>query len=641
MARWLRLDSLLYGDNLRWISEAGRAAHGELIYRDFASMYPPLGVEFVALWQRWFGASFAVTLLAVDLLSIAFVLAVWRVARRLYSAPLAALCAAVVAATGAANDGNFALFSLALYTPSLLTGSTGVLLVVAGALDEVSEPPSWKSRALVVTGTTLALTSKLEHGAAALIALGVLALIRAPASGARAELGAWLVRSLGSFALALIPSALVYGVLAGAAGWNNLKEGLSGYGVASLSCPLWPTGRGAVIGLGALGQGIAAATLLAPLSAWSPRNGRRREFLLRFGALALGTLLWAVHLPLMLQGIWAPGSSWLKLVASYPFSMNGLLAPVAWGSLLLLVALLVRMVERRRRGEAVSPLHARLLVLLAPAAALSSRSLFSNLSGNPAVHQSSYALWFVLVPWLALLVQELSSAVASGKSFRELWRRPPEVAERPTLRALVLLGLGVVVVLGPRSAKALLGPPHPPPLETRAGAVFVEDPSSRLAYEFVERHTRPGDRIVEVPLGGGLAFAARLRPATHTMQFQGVMPEPRLIELDRARVVERPPALVVAADDPGWREEYGICCYCACSFPRLVWNSDTIGCKLDHRYVALDWLADRYVIAERFGMHMVLAPRDSELGQISKYRADLARRPRVSRPRECFVSNPG
>jgi hypothetical protein len=641
VARWLRLDGLLYGDNLRWLSEARRASQGELIYRDFASMYPPLGIEFVALWQRWFGASFAVTQLAVDALGIGFVLALWRVARRIYSAPLAAACAVVVAGAGATNRGNFSLFSLSLYTPSLLFGSIGVLLAVAGALDETVQRSGFKSRALMVTGTTLALTSKLEHGVAALAALGILALTRAPVPSARAELAAWTGRSFKLLALAVMPAGLVFAALAHVAGWTNLREGLSGYGVAALSCPLWPTGRGALIGLGALGQGVACAALIAPLSTFSLHPERRRALAVRLGAFVVGTALWALHLPLMLQGFSAPGSSWLKRVAFYPLSMNGLLAPVAWASVLVLLALMLRLVQRFRRGEAVSERHARLLVLLVPATALSSRSLFSNLSSNPAVHQSSYALWFVLTPWLLLLVQEASSTLASGATFGELWRRPPAPSDRRTFRALALLAFAAALMLAPRTLNALRLPARPPALETRAGSVFVDDESSRLAYALVERHTRPGDRILEVSLGGGLSFAAQLEPATHTMQFQGVMPAPRLIELDLSRVVEHPPALVIALDSPGWGEEHGICCFCACSFPRLLWSSDTIGCKPERRYLALDWLAERYVIAEHLGSHLVLAPRDSDLGQSSKYRAELTRRPRVSRPSDCFASNPG
>ncbi len=587
---WLELGGLLQGDNVRWMSEAARAARGELIYRDFASMYPPLGLVVTAGAYRLLGTSFVTTELVVCLLSAATVLVTFHLARRFVSQPVALGAALVLACAGATNPGNFALFSLQLYTPGLLVGCIGLGLTLIGTCDLARGGGGTSARALAAIGTNVALLSKIEHALAALVALGLSAPLALPRGGSRAALR----RSLGAHFLQLLAACLpalgAYAWLMRAAGRQNVIDGLSGYGIASQFCPAWPTGLGLFGAAAGLGQAAALLALLALVRG-------RRETRWRWAALlAFGAAIWTAYLPYALENfaLSQPGLRGLSKFAAYQFSFNGLLGPVMWASLALFAVLAVKTAAAFAR-TAEPPGDKALLVLLAAGALLASRGLFGHMFGNaPIVHQSSYMIWFVSAPYLLLC------------AVRWLEARPP--AQELTRFELGLLILVAFAAVGPRTVATLARRTNVTPLVTEAGKVRVADRASREAYAYVVRNTTANDRLLESPLGGGLSFASGRQPATHTMQFYGLLTPERLMQRDVAALEEHPPALVIASTAPRLGSQYGICAPVACTFPNLVWRSTRLACEPQITPAAIAFVLSRYSEVIRFDGFTVLRP---------------------------------
>ena len=602
---WLRPDNLLWGDHLRWMSEARRAANGELIYRDFASMYPPLWLLITSTAYRWFGATFAVTNLLIDLLSTFTVLVTWRLALHWLDDRLALAVTVVFAALGATNSGTWALFSLTLYTPAILLGAIGLGLTLLSVLDLLADDTRAAPKGLLVLGVTIALLSKLEHGLATCLTMAALAFCRLPAERTVRSIARWAARYLLLGVTSMAPAALGYALIARATGADNLLAGISGYGIAAQFCPLWPNGLGLLGGVAALGL---PAAFLAALALYYGRPWHGRSF--RLGACLIvilaGTAVWAYHLQFVLAEfkIAQPTLSGFRLFAGYCFSMSGLLAPFMWSTTILVIFMTVR-VLRSMRASSPSRRDATLLILLVPLTVLASRGMFGAVFGNcTSVHQAAYSLLVPFAPYLLLYSQDLIDATSSsGAEFRT--PAPPALRARPSRRAWKLLAFVGLAFTVPRIAKAVIRPPAPV-LETLAGRIYMADPASRDAYAYVLSHTHTTDRILELPIGGGLAFATHRLPATHTTQFNGLLTPERLMRLDADLVRAHPPELVFAVNTPNLGAIYGVCALTACTFPRLVWRSDRLACDPNQGFEVLDYVRAHYQPRARFGMFVAL-----------------------------------
>jgi len=607
---WLRLNNLLYGDHLRWMFEARRAATGELIYRDFASMYPPLGILVYGATYRCFGATFAVTNGLTDLLSTLTVLVTWRLGVRLLDARLALAVAVVFTFLGATNAGTFALFSLNLYTPAILLGAIGMALTIIGALDLVTDDSKLLPKILLVVGTTIALLSKLEQGAAACVTIAVLALCKLPPQRTIQTTARWLGGYLKLGVAAVAPAAVTYAVLARAVGTDNLLAGLSGYGIPARICPLWPNGLGLLGAISALGLAAATIALLSVL--YTPAAQRLRLRTLVCGALAaIGGVSWAYHLRFALVDFRSSQQtlSGFRLFASYCLSMSGFLSPFMWSGIVLLLVLIVRMLRSMRAGG-VSNQDASLLLVLVPFAVLASRGMFGSMFGNvTAVHQAAYSLLIPFAAYLLLYAQQLVDAVSSPNGG---FRVPalPSLWARPSGRGWVLLAVVGAGFTLPRVVKEL-GQASAPVLDTLAGRVYLADAASRAAFDYVSSHSRPTDRILELPNGGGLSFALGRLPATYSTQFIGLLPSQRLMHVDAELVRAHPPALVLTFDNPNLGVMFGLCAPVECAFPRLVWRSDHRACDPDQRFEAVEFVRANYEPRAHFGPFVVLSPRSS------------------------------
>jgi len=588
--------------------EARRAANGELIYRDFASMYPPLGILVYSTAYRWFGATFAVTNALTDVLSTLTILVTWRLALRLLDDRLALAIAVAFTFLGATNGGTFALFSLMLYTPAILLGAIGLALTIISALDLVSDDSKFAPKGLLVLGVTIALLSKLEHGAAACITIAVLALCKLPTQRTSRLIARWAVGYLILGTASIAPSAVAYTLLARAAGADNLIAGVSGYGIPAHVCPLWPNGLGLLGAMGALGLSVA---IIATLTLFYTRPWRRRSASTKtcLAVLSVGALLWAYHLRFALADFRGsqPSLSGFRLFASYCLSMSGFLAPFMWSGIVLLLVLIAR-VPRSMRAGSLSHRDASLLLVSIPLSLLASRGMFGSMFGNvTTVHQAAYSLLIPFAPYLLLYTQELVDAASSAGGGFRVPALPP-LGARPSRRAWALLAIVGLVFTVPRLVKEL-SRGSAPVLNTLAGRVYPADALSRAAYEYVCLHTRLTDRIMELPNGGGLSFATHRLPTTYSTQFTGLLTPQRLMHVDAELVRAHPPQLVFTYDNANLGAMFGLCAPVECVLPRLVWRSDRMACDPTRSFEAVEFVRANYEPRARFGTFVVLSPR--------------------------------
>ena len=584
--RWLKMESF-WGDAPRWIFEAWRTAEGEVPYRDFAWQYPPLALLLFGAALHIFGNTFAVIQIVIDLVSTAVVLAEWRIANRLLSPGLALAVVAALTCAGAGNTGNFALFSLRLYTPAILLGMLGLLLTL-DTLCIFLQSRSLAPRELfwLGVGSTIALLSKPEFIIGTLGALAAVALIQFQQTrqGDRC-FSVWLQRQIVIFAIAFLPALLIYAGYGWRAGLTNLIAGVGGYGMAFLVCPWWPTGLGIL--------GAAVALLQAGLVLSVVRAFSRSEKLSRFprAVLAASAVLAipasALYLPYCVRElpVFAGGLTAQKIVSFY-LSAGTVLMPVMWSSILLWVALAIRVI----RGKLL-PDDATLLFVLASAAIMMSfRTLFSGtLNQISLVTVAAYPVWFLLVP--PLIQRSLQGPV----------KYPLRRASAPVV--LLLVGYGVL-----RFGAAVVSEPpsHYTAVQTGAGMVHLLDRgTSPAVYRYVLEHTSDRDTVLDVAYGGVVNFMAHRRSPIYSTQFSALAPAQRYLALDLARISAHPPTLVIASDMADFGATYGMCVETGCMFPELVWRPTRLACEVGKTFPVLDFIKMHYTPAIHLGDKIV------------------------------------
>jgi hypothetical protein len=388
----------LWGDQGRSLFEVYRASQGEWPYRDFSLQYPPLGLLALAGFMKLFGPTFQAAQIGYDAISLAIVVLYWILARHLFG-PLKGWIVAFcfVLMTGAFAP-TLTLFNLNVYTPALLVGLVGILLlliVLLGCLERGAIDP--QRYLLVSLASTICVLSKPEFAAAAIAALAVFVLV----GPWRWAGGSW--RAAGSAAVALgvalaVPGFLAYAALAGQVTWQRLADGIGGYGQLARACPYWPTGMSLLGVFVAVAQG--AAGLAALLLIRSYRLGRQsRAEIVRFCLLAtLSLAALALYAPYLegphsyasataesRQSMNAPyltepqphvdlGAGQRSALYAYFFAITTVWMPIMWVGFVTFPAVVWRRVRRKRRYLAR---YGQLAILLATCFALALRSLFT------------------------------------------------------------------------------------------------------------------------------------------------------------------------------------------------------------------------------------------------------------------------
>jgi hypothetical protein len=582
--RWLRTESF-WGDSARWIFEAWRAATGELPYRDFAWQYPPLSLLLFRAAFRIFGPSFVVAQLVIDIVSTAIVLLSWRVARRLLSHGLAFAVATALACAGASNTGNFALFSLQIYTPAVLVGMVGLLMLLEAVIARIEEGLFGKPHAvLLCAGATIALLSKPEFAMGAAGALVAAALYEARLCLAtRTPVSLWFRRQAALFSFALVPALVVYGLIAWKTGVRNLLTGLSGYGMAQLVCPWWPTGLGLFGALVALCQGAAMLLFIQWLSRENsqPLSRRVRTALTAAAVIAVPATIFYVPYCIKQLPIFTHGNTPLRMIGFF-LSTGTVLLPIMWASIVLWPALVFGVAY----GKEVSREKAALLTLATAGMLMSARTLFGgSLSQLTSVTVTAYPIWFILGP---LLIERFLRRTEVGA---------PQLVYNPLVvlvAVYALLRFGVGIISERRS--------HYVTIDTAAGKVHVLDHTSSAAvYRYVVEHTSSVDGVLDTSYGGAVNFAGRRASPLYSTQFSALAPAQKYLDMDVDQIRARPPKLVIANDSPDSGAEYGLCVETGCMFPALVWRSTRLACDPNRKFPVLEFIKENYAPVARFG----------------------------------------
>jgi hypothetical protein len=603
---WLQMDTL-WGDQGRSLFEIYRASQGEWPYRDFSLQYPPLGLFVLTGFMKLFAPTFQAAQIGYDALSLAIVVLYWIMARRLFGSLkgwIIALC--FVLMTGAFAP-TLTLFNLNVYTPAMLVGLIGILLlliVLLGCLERGSI--NLRGYLLVSFASTICLLSKPEFAAGAGAALAVFVLI-GPWRWAR---GSW--RAAGGAAIALafafaVPGTLAYGALARRVTWQRLADGMGGYGQFTRACPYWPTGMSLLGVFVALTQGAAGLAALQLIRSYRLGRSSSKE-IVRFCLLAaLSLIALAFYGPYLagphsyasataesrqsvnaarVSSLVEPpphidfGARQRSALYSYFLAITTIWMPIMWVGFATFSAVVWRRVRGKRR---YLTRYGQLALLQATCLALTLRSLFTYpLDELPKV--SLPAIPIVLLAG-CLLLMTFGRGVGFPYSRIRKWI--------PTTTQIVLLCLASY--LGVRFAYSLFiwSRTQISALDTRAGRVYVQFKEDADAYRYVDSKLAPGREILDMAYGGGVNFGlARKGPAFMT-QYQLLTPSDQLLDEDARRVAENPPQLIITSMGPKFGILVGVPDRSACTFPRLVWRSTRCACDPDRR-IPLEGFIERH-----------------------------------------------
>ena len=586
--RWDKLDTL-WGDSARWIFEAYRTSLGEYPYRDFSWQYPPLSILLFGAVLSVAGAKFAVLQALVDIIAGSLVVITWDTARRFLPSLLAVSAAIVLACVGVANATNFALFSLQIYTPAILLGAIGLLLVIREMADYLISGSMTRTRlGWTILGSTIGLLSKPEFIVGVLGCLLTAALVDLNIwfpPGARAG---WAWRHGRLFLLATAPAIAVYSAIVAVCGTQRVLSGVGGYGTASLTCPWWPTGLGVFGALVAIGYGVIAVTVCCLVKfrrSWA-RYGKMNVLLWALALLSGAAVI--AYLPYCIAEVpvFAGGATPFRIV-SFLLSTGTVLLPVMWIGILVWVALIAALprVSKRHRTE-----YSLLMLLLTPAFLISLRGLFGGtMSQLTQVSMAAYPLWLIVGPCLMLW-----------------FLRKTELSRRPAVAiSAVLLAYAGLRLMGAVATEATT---HYARLDTDAGTIRLRDTEvAPKLFAYIMTHTDPGEPLLDIADGGGVNFGGHRASPIFSTQFTAFAPDAGHLNTDLVRMEKNPPRLVIANEGADFQATYGLCMNTGCTFPALVWRSSRLACDPSHAFPVLDYISTHYQEVARFGEKIIYA----------------------------------
>ena len=599
--RWAKMDTLVLGDAPRWLFEAQRVAVGQLPYRDFSWQYPPFSVLLLGWTMRFFGITFTVAQVFVDVVSISVVLAAYFLIRLLLPTFLlipVMFCFIAVCGTSLMF---FNLFSLLTYVPALQTAAGGFLWLLVGVLIYLRTGKLTGANWIMITsGAFIAAYSKPETFVATYSTLVVLAIADRNYwfEGRETREWFWHYTKLGTACAA--PALIAYLWTGAVVGFANLREGITGYGLAGAACPWWPTGLGLFGAASSLGEaGFIAATLSLT---------RRKHFVARFGrgyyfGLAGGLLGVFVFLAYVFFNNWELLTGRRSIVDKIWYSgqstfwTSAILLPVMWSSVVLWFYLAVRFIRSRRQRPSTDAIT--ILVLLAGTVAMSARGWFNwSLGIRTDVPGVCYPFFLVLGPYLLWCLLSLGGP---GLDLNAGMRAKAGFA---VAALLVTYGLMRFIAGYPN----LLSNRAYHELSTIAGRVrLINYETDSEIYRFVLENTSPNDTVLDLPYGGGINFAThRLSPFFDT-QFRHVSMSDRFLDKDLDGIHQHPPRVVIADNQPNYGATYGLKDN-VCPFPQLVWAPDSRSVA-DKIFPTIVYIQQNYRVAKVVGRKLLLVPK--------------------------------
>jgi len=600
--RWLKMDTLVSGDPARWLFEGQRVAAGELPYRDFSWNYPPFSVLLLGWVMRWFGVTFLVAQIFLDILSLGVVLFSYLLVRLLLPRFLHIPTMFWLIAVCGTSLMFFNLFSFLTYVPALQLGAAGFLLFLIGVLSYARTGRLGGVAWLILTlGAFVAEYSKPESLVAVFSTLAVLAIGDRVYWFAGRSTRDWLAHYAKLSLFSAGPALIAYLWTAKVAGSSNMRAGITGYGQAAAFCPWWPTGLGVFGAAASLGEAAFIAAALS-LTRW-------KQFVARFGrtyyyGLAVSVAGLCVYFTYVLIGNWdllTGNRSFADKIwysAQSTVWTSAILLPVMWSCVALWFYLAYTLLLSGNGQR--HPSSFGLLVLLTGPVAMSARGWFNwNQGIRTDVAGICYPFFLLLAPYLIWRFLSL------GGTFPDARASIGSGARFAVVSLLTTYGLLRLIAAYP----GLLSSAHYRGISTLAGNIRVTDyENDSEIYRFVIENTSLGDTILDLPYGGGMNFAAhRLSPIFHT-QFRQVSMADASLEKDLERLRSHPPKVVIADNAANYGAVYGQQ-GCTCSFPHLVWSPGTSSVIPDKVFPALVEIEENYRVAKIVGRKLLLVPK--------------------------------
>ena len=561
--RWGKLNSLVHDDPAMWLSQVVRAARGEMVYRDFSWNYPPLPVWIFSGFLRFFGVTFNAAQALVDLLSLAIVLLSYWLVRLVFPRSLHFPVVLLLITVGATAQTKFTLFSFLAYSPSLHTATVGLLLMLIGVVLYFRRGSlSLSISALIAAGAFISQTSKPESFLASLVLLFCIGVF---GTGPR-----WVL-----IAASILPAIVAFALEAQWVGFENLKAGVSGYGLATIACPWWPTGLGIYGAAASLAQAVVVAAIATlPL---------RRHRGLLLAAIPCGILYLSYYAYLSWDVLTSARPLFDKAKQVLPLLLwtSPVLLPVMWTGILYCLWYLFR------RGD-----RDLFLILLVPVV-MSVRSLFgTTLFPYTEVSASCYAFFLLAGP---LLLWRFLCTMGSPA------RATAVVTAITMFYCCVRLVGGYSVFLSGSDYHTL---------ETAAGPVRLhEDDGSAAIYKYVIEHTQSSDTVLDVPYGGGINLAANRVSPAFTTEFEQLRPTAAHQQRDLQIMQARPPKVIIADDKPAYGIVYGWPRNISCPCPRLVWQPDQLAGDPLYTFPISRFIDQNYRVERKIGTKLILVPK--------------------------------
>ncbi len=594
---WCKLNSLIWLDPAWWLHESLRFARGEMPYRDFSWGYPPLALAVVGYPLRWFGISFSVAQITLDVLSLLIVILVFCVLGHLVPRALRIWICLLVVVVCATTQTYFSLFSFLSYSPALHVATIGLLLTLLGAFRYLEHEPGIATTSLLIAGSWISLLSKQEAMLAAPAVLGLLALFDPDIDSLKIRIRRWVPL----LAAAWVPPAAFYVALARVAGPANFLAAIRGYGLASIACPWWPTGLGVWGAFAALGIALSvlAAGSLFEVTRWRSRLGTRYPILLlaaAAGAAAWASYIWYLDGHLLLQT-----ASVLHRLAGFAkevLSSSSILRPVLWAAIAYWCVLFWTGVFGSARFKSG---QLQFLLLLTIPVSIGIRSLFgSTLFPGPEVPALDYPFLLLVGPYLLARALEGTAGDATGLGL---------TGQVIPIRFTICLVAFYILLRTAGSYTELLSNDAFLPIQTKSGTIRVrEGRVDAEIYRYVEEHTQPGDPILELPYGGGMTFATQRSSPVFDTLFAQIPIADVYLQTDLDRIHAAPPRVVIALNQPHFGTYWGIRGNMACVFPRLTWIPDRPSWDPNRILPLTSFIEEHYHVDRVVGDWLLLRP---------------------------------
>jgi len=482
------------------------------------------------------------------------------------------------------------LFALSIIdTPAWLFGTLTTLVALWGAIRYVTNRRCWYALFIAGLGTSGALLSKLEFGVATLVLGGIL-------SGAvlwRAWIGCGSGRAAVSQVLlywmvALVPTGVAYLWIGGTSGFDNLWEGVTGYGIPVASrtiCDLWPSGKLLLEGMATLALSVIAGGLVTTATAL-PFSGSKpysRSFLVAGVVFAAITIL--VYLLNIPYSFPYPTQTPFPLMA---WAVKNAFIWVKWLTPIAIVIVLVRW-PRLFVARAMPSTIEQVFAMLCACNTVIVARAFAMLGYEQYLWPGSFLTGFLM----------LKIGLPAVRHVLEIMPSRLGVERWPRVLAAGFAIYGLLSLVALPLYDRIVYPNSSVTLQTSRGPFPVSAPLAPDIETVISRiltNTTPSDIVLVVPRDAGLNFVTARQSPLPQIQFVEFALSPQTAAKVKANLEAMPPKLVVVVNQ---RDMYP---YHVCTFPHVTWDYLTRPPSWQEESPAVwQFIRSRYRLQEHIG----------------------------------------